>query len=98
MAIQLTERELQIRDEVVRGLSNKAIATALNISPETVKRHLFNIYNKVGCSNRVELVTMTPRSFEDIERDHRNTLQFRKNQLIAMIQGVDAELAALEAK
>jgi len=45
--------------EVVRlvceGLGNKEIADRLQIAGETVKRHMTNIFNKVGMSSRLEL-------------------------------------------
>jgi two-component system nitrate/nitrite response regulator NarL len=52
---KLTRRELEIIDSVTQGLMNRDIGTALSISEETVKRHLTNIFNKVGMSNRLEL-------------------------------------------
>ena len=54
-AYKLTERELQIISLVTLGESNRAIGNTLSISEETVKRHLANIFDKVGMSTRVEL-------------------------------------------
>lgn len=51
----LTERELEVVNLVTQGLTNKEIATQLGISEETVKRHLTNIFDKVGMSSRLEL-------------------------------------------
>lgn len=51
----LTPREVEIINAVTQGLTNKDIGQALSISEETVKRHLTNIFNKVGMSNRLEL-------------------------------------------
>jgi two-component system, NarL family, nitrate/nitrite response regulator NarL len=51
----LTPRELDIIAEILAGSTNKDIAAKLSISPETVKRHLSNIYDKLGVSNRLEL-------------------------------------------
>jgi two-component system nitrate/nitrite response regulator NarL len=51
----LTLRELEVIDSVTQGLPNREIAKTLSISEETVKRHLTNIFNKVGMSNRLEL-------------------------------------------
>ena len=52
----LTPRELQVVSAVVSARSNKAIATQLEISEDTVKHHLSNIFDKIGVSTRVELV------------------------------------------
>lgn len=54
-ALELTSRERQIVLKVVSGASNCDIGIELGISEETVKRHLANIFQKVGVSNRVEL-------------------------------------------
>ena len=51
----LTPRQLQIVSNVLRGSSNKQIAHACAISEKTVKRHLSNIFDKLGLSNRLEL-------------------------------------------
>jgi DNA-binding NarL/FixJ family response regulator len=50
----LTGRELEIILLVARGLSNRQIAIALHISEATVKRHLANVYAKLGVSSRGE--------------------------------------------
>lgn len=51
----LTARELEIAHEIVAGSSNKQIAQKFSISTETVKRHLSNVYEKLGISSRLEL-------------------------------------------
>jgi two-component system nitrate/nitrite response regulator NarL len=51
----LTPRELQIVALIVQGCTNKEIATECGITDETVKRHLKNIFDKVGVSSRLEL-------------------------------------------
>lgn len=51
----LTARELEVVGLVAEGLPNRDIAKKLEITEETVKRHLTNIFDKVGMSNRVEL-------------------------------------------
>ena len=51
----LTRREVDVVRGVVTGESNHQIAVRLGISDNTVKRHLVNVFNKVGASNRVEL-------------------------------------------
>jgi DNA-binding NarL/FixJ family response regulator len=53
---QLTNRELQIIDDLLHGWPNKQIAEHLGISDQTVKNQLSALYRKVGVSGRVELV------------------------------------------
>jgi DNA-binding NarL/FixJ family response regulator len=60
-ASMLSEREREIADTVVAGLSNKVIARKLNLSEGTVKVHLYNIYRKLNISNRTELATFIQR-------------------------------------
>jgi two-component system, NarL family, nitrate/nitrite response regulator NarL len=54
-APKLTPREMEIVAEIMDGGCNARIAATLHISEETVKRHLANIYAKLGVSNRLEL-------------------------------------------
>ena len=51
----LTRREQQIAEQVARGLTNRQIAAECGISPETVKRHLASIYDKLAMRGRVPL-------------------------------------------
>lgn len=53
----LTERELEVLQLVVQGLSNPAIAERLILSVGTVKTYTNRIYGKLGVTNRVEAVT-----------------------------------------
>ncbi|MBI1299768.1 AAA family ATPase [bacterium] len=52
----LTPRELDLLALIRQRLSNNEIATALVISPNTVKKHTNNIYTKLGVRNRREAV------------------------------------------
>jgi DNA-binding CsgD family transcriptional regulator len=51
----LTQRELEIVATLIAGYSNKDIAKHFHISEFTVKRHLSNIFDKIGVSTRLEL-------------------------------------------
>ncbi|MBI5959275.1 MAG: response regulator transcription factor [Chloroflexi bacterium] len=53
----LTERELGVLAWTARGLTNKAIAYQLKISPRTVQGHLASIYAKLEVGTRTEAVT-----------------------------------------
>jgi DNA-binding NarL/FixJ family response regulator len=52
----LSRRELEVVLMVARGMSNHQIATLLHLSEATIKRHLANIYPKIGVSSRGEAV------------------------------------------
>jgi len=52
----LTPREEQIVNLVAEGICNREIAQQLGIKENTVKKSLLRTYDKLGVSNRVELV------------------------------------------
>jgi len=49
----LTKKEREVLRHLIKGLSNKEIASELGISPGTVNTHLDNIYRKLDVSNRL---------------------------------------------
>jgi DNA-binding NarL/FixJ family response regulator len=49
---RLTTREAQILSFIVAGMSNRAIAETLFLSPRTVERHIANLYRKLRVHNR----------------------------------------------
>ncbi|MBB6673772.1 hypothetical protein H7C19_24120 [Cohnella nanjingensis] len=51
---RLTKQETKVLRLIADGLSNKGIAIHLNVTAETVKFHLKNIYRKLGANNRVQ--------------------------------------------
>ena len=55
---RLSEREHTVVVLVARGLRNREIAAQLNISENTVKRHLQSIFSKTGAHDRVELAAL----------------------------------------
>lgn len=50
----LSNREHEILDRLVKGLLYKEIALELNISTETVRKHVYHVYKKLHVNNRVE--------------------------------------------
>lgn len=54
---KLTAREVQVLQEMAKGLANKEIAASLDISEHTVKTHLKNILGKLRAADRTEAVT-----------------------------------------
>ena len=57
----LTPREVQVLELLAEGLPNKAIATRLNISDQTVKFHVSSICGKLGAANRTDAVRRAVR-------------------------------------
>jgi DNA-binding CsgD family transcriptional regulator len=55
-SIGLTPRELEILAWLASGQSNKELARALDISPNTVKTHLAKLYAKLEVRNRIEAI------------------------------------------
>jgi DNA-binding CsgD family transcriptional regulator len=51
----ISQREAEIIGLILRGFSNKEIGDNLFISLETVKKHVSNIYKKLGVRNRLQL-------------------------------------------
>jgi DNA-binding NarL/FixJ family response regulator len=54
----LTAREREILSHLSEAMSNKEIAQAMNLSPETVKSHLQRIYTKLGVGSRAEAIRL----------------------------------------
>lgn len=55
-APKLTDRELEVMNDLARGLGNKQIARNLTISEKTVRNHISNIYNKLHVYDRTQAV------------------------------------------
>jgi len=51
----LSAREVEVVELLMKGFSNKEIAGRLFISTDTVKKHTYNVYRKLGVQNRVQL-------------------------------------------
>ncbi len=57
----LTQRESEILELVVKGMSNKDIAQSLFLGEETVKSHLSSVYRKLKVNRRAEAVAVALR-------------------------------------
>ncbi|WP_420631593.1 LuxR C-terminal-related transcriptional regulator [Candidatus Leptofilum sp.] len=57
----LSPREREVLQLIASGLTNQEIALKLTIAPSTAKRHVINIYTKLGINNRAEA---TARAYE----------------------------------
>jgi DNA-binding NarL/FixJ family response regulator len=54
----LTPRQGQILQLILKGLPNKRIAQSLDLTEPTVKEHVSAILNRLGVSNRIQVITM----------------------------------------
>ena len=55
-ALGLSERELEVLQELAAGHSNKEIAARLYVSPNTVKTHVANLFAKLDARRRTEAI------------------------------------------
>lgn len=58
----LTKRENEILDLLAQGFRNKEIAEKLYVSTNTIRTHIYNIYEKLHVQSRVEALNKTGRS------------------------------------
>lgn len=58
---KLSERELQVLEEIAAGKRNKEIGAELSIAEDTVKMHVKNILEKLQVNDRTEAVTVAVR-------------------------------------
>jgi two-component system, NarL family, nitrate/nitrite response regulator NarL len=58
----LSPREQEVRELVVQGMTNREIAAVLRVTENTVKKYVYEVFNKTGASSRVELVLQALQS------------------------------------
>lgn len=61
----LTTRENEILDLLAKGLRNKEIAEKLFVSPNTIRTHIYNIYDKLHVQTRVEALNKSGRGYSN---------------------------------
>lgn len=62
LAVDLSERELDVLSLIARGHDNSGIAAQLSISPHTVKTHVSAILEKLGVDNRIQAAVRAIRA------------------------------------
>src|SRR5579863_8106264 len=55
----LTRRQQQLLPLIARGLTNKEIASHLNLSEQTIKNHIHNMLRRAGVNTRLEVLDVT---------------------------------------
>ena len=58
MDLGLTRREQQLLPLIAQGMTNKEIATQLNLSEQTIKNHIHRMLQRLGASHRLEAVEL----------------------------------------
>jgi DNA-binding NarL/FixJ family response regulator len=58
----ITEREKEILDHTINGKDAKQIATILNISVLTVRKHIANIYEKLHVQSKAQIIQMAHKN------------------------------------
>lgn len=87
----LSTREREVIRCLVEGCTNSEIAKTLAISRHTVKNYIFKIFDKLGVSNRVELVFQVLSRTRDLNASQTSDLQGRSQ---AVITSMSRETAA----
>ena len=55
-ALGISARELEVLKEIAAGRSNKEIAAALAVSPNTIKTHTARLFEKLGANRRTDAI------------------------------------------
>ncbi len=71
----LSEREKEVLTLVARGMANRAIAKSLFISEKTVKNHLYNIFKKIGVTDRTKAALLANRTLAGSGHETTGSLQ-----------------------
>jgi two-component system nitrate/nitrite response regulator NarL len=75
----LSRRELDVVHSLAEGLTNREIAERLGLSQHTIKNYLFRVFDKLGVSNRLELLFMTLSQVRGPESPAGSSLQSSGN-------------------
>jgi DNA-binding NarL/FixJ family response regulator len=59
LELGLTRRQQQLVPLIAQGLTNKEIASHLNLSEQTIKNHIHRMLRRVGASDRLQVIDLT---------------------------------------
>jgi two-component system nitrate/nitrite response regulator NarL len=88
----LTPREEEVVWQLAEGLSNREVAARLSLSENTVKNYVFRIFEKLGFSNRVEVVLYAATRMQQ----HQQTQEPQPLQTMpgsSLLRGAEAQSA-----
>ena len=88
-AIGLTPRQSEVLHHLWKGEQNKAIASELRMSENTVKVHVKHIMKKLGAHNRTQAVLMTQEMFGQSEPAEAQEIAQAESSASAAINGSD---------
>ena len=88
---RVTVREAAVVRLAIEGLSNREIAQKLTLTEHTVKNYLFRVFDKLGVSNRVELVLSCLHQ----EENAREELAAKTELAAEKVSTVGKQLAAV---
>jgi two-component system nitrate/nitrite response regulator NarL len=94
----LSERELEVVQLAVRGYTNSEIADKMGLSEHTVKNYIFRTFEKLGVSNRVEMLfyvlaqSGTGRSLPSVSAPSANSTSIGELQAAAEAGSISAQL------
>ena len=63
----LTKREKQILRLTATGATNAEVAEVLNVSMHTVKTHVYNLFRKIGVTNRIQAVNWAKDNMHELQ-------------------------------
>jgi DNA-binding NarL/FixJ family response regulator len=86
----LSKREMDVVRSLSEGLTNREIAERLGLSQHTIKNYLFRVYDKLGVSNRLELLFMTLT-----QNGTSNTARAAKPKLEPAVLGAERKIPHL---
>lgn len=66
---QLSNREQEVMELILQGKSNKEIEDTLFISYNTVKNHIYNLYQKLGVRSRSQMICFLIQNQKTLEKD-----------------------------
>ncbi|MBS1745286.1 MAG: response regulator transcription factor, partial [Bacteroidetes bacterium] len=58
----ITEREKEILQQMINGWDAKRIASALNLSVLTVRKHISNIYEKLHVNSKAQVISLAHKN------------------------------------
>jgi two-component system nitrate/nitrite response regulator NarL len=92
----LSKRELEVAECAAQGQSNKQIAEHLHLSEHTVKNYLFRIFDKVGVSNRFELLFLLYNAKDNVTPKESLKPTRLDNRVQRCVKAAEAGFAAAQ--